>query len=90
MLRADIQSSNLIDLIEQVKAGNWVSLEDHGTVVAKIVPPSVNNEMISNSNENTVLLEERKPGIMKGKIHLKDNFDDPLPDEIAQAFGMVK
>jgi prevent-host-death family protein len=31
---------------------------------------------------------ERKPGGLRGLIRLKDNFDDPLPPEIAGAFGL--
>lgn len=30
---------------------------------------------------------KRKPGRLKGLIAMKGNFDDPLPPEIAKAFG---
>jgi prevent-host-death family protein len=30
----------------------------------------------------------RKPGGLRGLIRPKDNFDDPLPPEIAEAFGL--
>jgi hypothetical protein len=31
-------------------------------------------------------LEPRRPGLMKGKIWIADDFDDPLPGEIMAAF----
>ena len=30
--------------------------------------------------------EPRRPGLMKGKIWIADDFDDPLPEEILAAF----
>jgi antitoxin (DNA-binding transcriptional repressor) of toxin-antitoxin stability system len=31
---------------------------------------------------------DRKPGRLKGLIKMRDNFDDPLPPDIAAAFGV--
>lgn len=31
--------------------------------------------------------EQRKLGLLAGQIMITDDFDDPLPDEIALAFG---
>jgi antitoxin (DNA-binding transcriptional repressor) of toxin-antitoxin stability system len=30
--------------------------------------------------------EPRQPGLLKGKIRIADDFDDPLPEEIMAAF----
>lgn len=29
---------------------------------------------------------ERRFGLLEGRIHLEDDFDDPLPDELAKPF----
>ena len=77
MLTTEIQNVNLLDLLKQVQAGHEITLEQEGEPVAKIVPivrtPKV----------------PRIPGAMKGKIKMMDNFDDPLPDDMAKPFGMI-
>jgi hypothetical protein len=30
--------------------------------------------------------EPRQPGLLKGKIRMADNFDDPLPESVMSAF----
>ena len=29
----------------------------------------------------------REPGGLRGRVHLADDFDAPLPEEVARAFG---
>ena len=67
--------SQLSALIEKVRAGKEVTLGKAGKPVAKIVPYDRSKE-------------PRKPGALRGKIHIAKDFDD-LPDELAVAFGAV-
>jgi hypothetical protein len=34
--------------------------------------------------------QSRKPGYLKGKIRIADDFDAPLPEELLNAFGCNK
>ena len=67
--------THLSALIEEVAAGEEIVIAKAGKPVARLVP-----------------LErpkfDRKPGRLKGLIKMRDNFDDPLPPDIAAAFGM--
>ena len=63
-------------LIEKVLNGEEIIIGKAGKPVAKIVRYE--------RSEAT-----RKPGALKGKIKIADNFDE-LPDDIAEAFGMIK
>ncbi len=78
MLTTDIQKANLLELLERVKAGHEVILEQNGKPIAKIVP-------IARTPK-----ESRVPGAMKGKIKMMDNFDDPLPPDISKPFGIMQ
>ena len=62
-------------LVEEAAAGEEIVIAKSGKPMARLVP----------------LQEEkfdRKPGRLKHLIKVKDNFDDPLPPEIAEAFGI--
>lgn len=67
--------THLSSLVEEAAAGEEIVIAKAGKPVARLVP-----------------LEKpaapRKPGLWKGLIDIHDNFDDPLPPEIAAAFGM--
>lgn len=63
--------TNLSRLIEQVLAGEEIIISKAGKPVARLIPyfrPA----------------ERRKPGLMKGMIRIKSNFDQPLPDDLQQ------
>lgn len=60
-------------LIEKVSAGEEVIIAKAGKPVAKLVP-------ITSSGPTP------KPGLLKGKMKIYDNFDDPLPEELLAAF----
>ncbi len=74
-MNMDINHNSFNTIINQVKAGQTVTMEENGKPAAIL---TLTQNMPS---------EERKPGAMKGKIHIKDNIDDPLSNEIAAAFG---
>lgn len=63
--------TQLSRLLERVEAGEEIVIARHGKPVAKLVPFPA---------------QHRKPGRLKGKIHLKPDFDAPLPKDMAAAF----
>ena len=63
-------------LLERVRLGEEVIVAKAGTPVARLVPVE------------TTAAKERQPGSMKGRIRIGDDFDDPLPPDIARAFGI--
>jgi prevent-host-death family protein len=65
--------TNLSRLLDAAAAGEEVIIARAGKPVAKLVP-------IDQS------LPPRPLGLLDGKIHVPDDFDDPLPDDILDAF----
>lgn len=63
--------TQLSRLLERVEAGEEIVIARHGKPVAKLVP---------------FASQHREPGRLKGKIHLKPDFDAPLPEDMAAAF----
>jgi prevent-host-death family protein len=67
--------ARLSALIEKVISGQEVIIGKAGKPVAKLVRYELREE-------------PRQPGALKGKIKISDDFDE-LPEDIAEAFGMV-
>ncbi len=67
--------ARLSALIEKVMAGQEVIIGKAGKPVAKLVRYERSEK-------------PRKPGALKGKIKIGDDFDE-LPKDIAKAFGMM-
>ncbi|MEA2561717.1 MAG: hypothetical protein QOH06_3221 [Acidobacteriota bacterium] len=63
--------TNLSRLLERVAQGEEIIIAKSGRPVAKLVRLAV---------------EPRKPGRLKGRIHIGADFDEPLPDEVMAAF----
>lgn len=63
--------THLSNLVERAAAGEEIVIAKAGTPMARLVPIA--------GSERQVL---RKPGLLKGKIWIADDFDDPLPPEI--------
>jgi prevent-host-death family protein len=63
--------THLSRLLERVAQGEEVIIAKSGRPVAKLV---------------RVAVEPRRPGRLKGRIHMGPGFDEPLPDEILRAF----
>jgi prevent-host-death family protein len=68
--------AQLSALIEKVMAGEEVIIGKAGKPVARIVKYESSRQA-------------RKPGLLKGKIKIEDDFD-ALPDDLAKAFGMIQ
>jgi prevent-host-death family protein len=67
--------TQLSSLVEEAAAGNEIIIAKAGKARARLVPLAPPRK--------------RKPGMWKGLIKMHDNFDDPLPPDIAAAFGMI-
>ena len=65
--------SDLSALVEKALAGEEVILAKAGKAVARVAPLDKKFD--------------RKPGRLKGKIWISEDFDAPLPPDIARAFG---
>jgi prevent-host-death family protein len=67
--------THLSSLVAEVEAGEEIIIAKAGKPVARLMPLQKNDF-------------RRSFGALKGRIHMKDNFDDPLPPEMAKAFGI--
>jgi prevent-host-death family protein len=65
--------TNLSKLVERAAAGEEFIIAKSGRPLARLVPLHTQ-------------IARRIPGLLKGKIPIAANFDDPLPDDIARAF----
>lgn len=65
--------TQLSKLLDAVAEGEEVIISKAGKPAAKLVPFEAP-------------LPLRKPGSMRGKIRMADDFDSPLPDDIQAAF----
>lgn len=63
--------THLSRLLESVEEGEEFVIARAGKPVAKLVP---------------LKTKPRVPGGLKGKIRIRRDFDEPLPDEITDAF----
>ena len=68
--------AQLSSLVEEAAAGNEIVIAKAGKARARLVPLAQT-------------ARKRKPGMWKGLIEMHDNFDDPLPPDIAAAVGMI-
>lgn len=60
-------------LIEAVSHGEEIIIAKAGKPAAKLVPVQAQRPI-------------RKPGALKGKMKIADDFDAPLPDDVQAAF----
>lgn len=65
--------ASLSELLARVEKGEEVILAREGQPVARIVPFPTSTA-------------PRSPGSARGRIQMRDDFDDPLPVQFTQAF----
>ena len=65
--------TQLSRLLTRVEAGEEIVIAKAGRPAARLVP-------IQSTQR------KRKPGALKGKIHVAEDFDAPLPDTLLAAF----
>ncbi|MGA3015748.1 MAG: type II toxin-antitoxin system prevent-host-death family antitoxin [Bryobacteraceae bacterium] len=68
--------THLSSLVEEVAAGAEIIIAKAGKPRARLVPLAKP-------------IFTRKPGMWKDLIKVHANFDDPLPPDIAEAFGII-
>ena len=68
--------AQLSALLERVRSGEEIILGKAGRPIARLVPYFATGEV-------------RQPGVLRGQIHIADDFDD-LPDDIAAALGVTE
>ena len=66
--------TNLSRLVERAAAGEEITIAKAGRPLARLVPLAKRTE-------------PRPLGFMRGRAWIGDNFDDPLPPEIQDAFN---
>jgi prevent-host-death family protein len=72
MVNVHRAKTELSRLLEAVEAGEDVIIARAGVPVARLVP---------------MRTDERVAGRLKGRVRLHDDFDAPLPAEVAEGFG---
>lgn len=77
MITVDLSEAeaNCPNLVQRAAEGEEVVIAKAGRALARLVPP-----------ENPATHEPRPLGLLKGLVKVPDNFDDPLPDDILDAF----
>ena len=73
MVNVHQAKTELSRLLEAVEAGEDVIIARAGVPVARLV---------------RVQADERVPGRLAGVVRLREDFDAPLPSEVAEGFGM--
>lgn len=73
MVNIHAAKTHLSRLVNEVAAGEEIVIARAGKPVARLLPFQPRRE-------------PRRPGMLKGKIWIADDFDDPLPEEIMAAF----
>jgi antitoxin (DNA-binding transcriptional repressor) of toxin-antitoxin stability system len=71
MTIVNLQEADLARLVDRVAGGEEIVIAKSGRPVAKLV---------------RVESGPRKPGRLKGRIHIADDFGEPLPEEILRGF----
>ncbi len=66
--------TNLSALVERAAAGEEIIIAKAGRPLARLVPLAAKPE------------RDRPLGMYRGLIHIGDDFDDPLPQDIQDAF----
>lgn len=64
--------THLSRLLERVEQGEEIVIARNNQPIARLVAH---------------IAPERRPGGLQGRMRIADDFDDPLPDELADAFG---
>lgn len=65
--------TNFSKLVDAVMQGEEIIIAKAGKPAAKLVPI-------------TQAKPKRKPGMLKGKIHIKSDFDESLPEDMIDQF----
>lgn len=64
--------THLSRLLERVEQGEEIVIARNNQPIARLVAHAT---------------PERRPGSLRGRIRIAEDFDEPLPDELTDAFG---
>ncbi|MEQ8815176.1 MAG: type II toxin-antitoxin system Phd/YefM family antitoxin [Thalassobaculum sp.] len=68
--------THLSQLVDRAAAGEEIVIAKAGRPLARLVPISRRTE--------------RRPlGLLRGRVQVSEDFDAPLPDDVADAFGTL-
>lgn len=67
--------TQLSKLVDRAAAGEEIVIAKAGRPLARLVPMSRRTE-------------QRPLGLLRGRVLVAPNFDDPLPDDLGDAFGL--
>jgi len=73
MVNIHAAKTHLSRLVNEAAAGEEIVIARAGKPVARLLPFEPRRQ-------------PRQPGLLKGKIWIAEDFDDPLPEEIMAAF----
>lgn len=65
--------TKLSELLDRAAAGEEIVIARHGRPIARLVAYKPRTR-------------KRKLGVLAGKLQVPDDFDDPLPDDVLDAF----
>jgi len=72
MINLHAAKTQLSRLVDRASRGEEIIIARHGKPVARLVPLEVR--------------AARQPGLLEGKLHVADDFDAPLPDDLLAGF----
>lgn len=79
MIPLDEAKTRLAELCARARSGEDVVLTDNGEPIGRLGPVE---PMTPTENAG-----KRPLGLYAGQVIIHDNFDDPLPDDLREAFG---
>jgi prevent-host-death family protein len=75
----DEAKAMLAELCARARDGEEIVLTENGTPVGRLLQPA---------GQSTPVAAGKRPlGLHAGKVKIRDNFNDPLPDDLREAFG---
>jgi prevent-host-death family protein len=84
MKTVDVEAAkpDLSTLVDEALSGEDVVLGKDGKPLVRLMPVEPAPKGETKDFASTF-------GMLKGKIWMSDNFDDPLPDDILRGFGVI-
>jgi prevent-host-death family protein len=84
MKTVDVEAAkpDLSTLVDEALSGEDVVLAKEGKPAVRLMPVDAGAKEYKKDFASTF-------GMLKGKIWMSDDFDDPLPDDVLRDFGVI-